>query len=245
MKKYVPLFEEYVQINENQLIDDIFEQVLINISEDEIGDEMLPEDETQDETERELSRGERAAVTRGDDLTEEWQLAYAYLYMNNNLGAFNNPDFADSLDYLYPLKASTFTRILRKFRDIEAGIEQGEGDERNMLYPKIITAYNKFKDMNINDVVALAASGINTETNVASKEYQEKGHEQRIKAKQKEGQIAAMLNGLIQSLSAANIPNAAWKAVSKLSKDLGMDVDKLRKIYKTAYNIDINKQAMM
>jgi len=232
MKKYIPLFEEYIHINESQLIDRIFEEILNTMSDDD--------------QERVLSSGEKAALTRGDELAEEWQLAYAYLYINGNLGAFGNPSFAESLDYVYPMKASTFARVVRKIRDLEAGMEMGENDEKNILYPKIVNAWNKFHSMHINDVISLVADNVNADTTVnASTEHINKGREQRENSKKKEGQVAAMLNSLIQSLTGANIPDAAWKAVSKLSKDLGMDSNKLRELYRKAYNIEIRKPSTM
>jgi hypothetical protein len=235
MIKHIPLFEEYnYNLNESILIDKLFESVLINLSEGEL-------EENVEDIARELSSGEKAAVSRGDELAEEWQLAFAYLYANDNLGAFGNPNFAESIDYVFPMKASTLARVIRKFRDLEAGVEMGENDERNILYPKIVNAWNKFKSMHINDVIALVAENASTEKSGAGDKYLQQGREQRAASKQKEGQLAAMLNGLIQSLTGAGIANAAWKAASKLSNDLGVDINKLREIYRKAYNVEIRK----
>ena len=224
MKQHVPLFEEYIQINENLLIDQIYESVLITISENE---------------ERELSRGEKAAVTRGDIVGEEWQFAYAYLYVNDNLGQFGSPGYIESADYVYPMPLSTFARLTRKFRDLEDGVTPGEDDQGNILNPKVVDAYTKFKDMHINDVIAIASSGMNMEEVGASDAIRAKAAEGSAKRKAGEKSIADTLKELISSLTMAGVKNPEQKALSRLSSDINMDINRLRELYRKQFKIDI------
>jgi len=235
MKQYVPLFEEYIQINENQLIDQIFENVLIKIYENDELDEL---------DELKLTSGEKAARTKGFEIGQEWQFAFAYLDIKGSLGAFGNPTGMDAGDYVTPMPLSTYTFVKRKMADLEDGKIPGENDHSNNLDRKVVQFWEKFKNMPIQEVEAIASSGIDMDIvkgGTVSSELRHKSMESRNKKKAAEKQIATAIMILAGDLIKVGVPNPHWKALHKYSTETGIDINTLRDIYRRQYNVNIQK----
>jgi len=166
-----------------------------------------------DQPEIEYSGGEKAAITRGNDVLTKAQLAALYLAAKNAAGRSDDtrgigdtgltrnalkmnkevdtdfqklsaPRLADVLD----LKPRTVNYTLSKFRLLLQG--NREGTESNVLYDKIIEAFDEFDAMEkkglSGEVYALASEAVNMGAGTErSDKWAEESSEQYKKTKEK------------------------------------------------------------
>lgn len=117
-----------------------------------------------------LSKRDQSLINQGKLIVTKAQLAVCYLVA---LEAVNGqiPKFSRKMTYDYNIECGmnpeTFRRTIKKFDLLITGkSEDTEETDKEHLYPKIITAYEEFVNMNKNDIYALAETAF-TEENLA------------------------------------------------------------------------------
>lgn len=139
-------------------------------------------EDTMFEDDENLTSGEKRALTRGYELTTEPQFAAAYLramgmieedpnkfianIINGDDDTLDIKDFAEAggkytadglADAMGMASTMTFQRISNKFKNLIDGI----GDtEREKIYPKILSAYEKFKKLNVHQIGEIAGDNL-------------------------------------------------------------------------------------
>ena len=147
-----------------------------------------------EETKPELRPGQKAAVSRGDDILSEGQYAACYLNAIQALGRAEDTrgrgdtgltrnalkmvgqeqeDWqkisAAKLSIYLNLKPQTVERTVSKFKLLLQG--EREGSESNVLWPELIATFDWFESMPKAEVLALAEEAIDQEAD--DSQYQE------------------------------------------------------------------------
>ncbi|MCK9446538.1 hypothetical protein M0Q50_06685 [bacterium] len=217
--------------------------------------------------EHELTKGEQAAISKGLDILTPEQMAALYLFakemesrgedlrgnrdnfLTRNAFKMNADttlnDFrklpairmADILD----INPRTSNYTISKFRLLLRG--QREGIPSNIIYPKILNHFDMFEKMQPAEVLSLANDAININADTKrSEEYSfnmnAKSREQREKTIATDKKIGDDIVRLYKSLYPMFGDEAAHKAISKISKERGIEEKKLRTIVKTYLSKD-------
>ena len=195
MNKYIKLFENYS--TEEEQMKAIFERsmhkLLLNGICLDFINASLNEQEEWYEEERELTSGEKTAITRGLQLMTKSQMAAIYLWakgkveergadyvkMITGIEPFGYIDETDG-DFRITIPAmadaigmdsdSTLSYTLSKFENLINNI--GETPSQS-LSPKIITAYNALSQLPIPNVVAYAGDSIQDPSNTMNRDAAE------------------------------------------------------------------------
>ena len=171
------------------------------------------EDETingSDEPKPELRGGQKAAITRGDDILSDEQYAACYLNAVQALGrgedthgrgdtgltrnalkmSNEGPEDWQSISgaklsaYLN-LKPQTVERTVSKFKLLLQG--QRDGTPSNVIWPELVNIFDRFELMQKGEVLAMAEEAINSEPDMtAYQEYLDKMAEQSKKSRNKQ-----------------------------------------------------------
>lgn len=253
--KRIQLFESYASTYERELVDFLYEKLEKDLH--------LYESEYRfEEEEPEMSAGEKRAFDRDLQVISRPQLAAiylkalgrsegedgAYLVMidgikdfgefNPNTRAFSitNPAFADAIG----LKSvSTITRTVNKFVNLIDGV--GE-TQQEIIYPKIISAYDYFSTktpVQISNMAAEAIQDANEYTLNRDKAETTRERSSIARAKkQKEddllgGKVFSLINSLKSSSSVFKEPGKAQKlAIKKISSETNIPENKIKEYYK-------------
>ena len=253
--KRLKLFESYTSDYEMELVDHLYEKLERTRS--------LYEAEYRfEEEEPEMSAGEKRAFDRDLQVISRPQLAAiylkalgrsegeegAYLVMIDGIKDFGefdpntraftitNPAFADAIG----LKSvSTITRTVNKFVNLIDGV--GE-TQQEVIYPKVISAYDYFSTKTPVQISTMAAEAIqdaNEYTLNRDKAEVSKEKSSVIRAeKQKEedligGKIFSLINALKSSSDVFKEPGRAQKlAIRKISTETEKPEDKIKEYYR-------------
>lgn len=179
MLKHIKLFEQY-NTNEDAILNSIYENWKGSLSEDLVS---LLEGKINEadyfETEGELSPGERRALAREMQIISKPQLAALYLFaLGKEEGEpfkyiFRIPgmlDFADQdnagnptityaafADAIGLESMTTVSRTMNKFKNLISGIGETPGE---VVYPKVVQAFEAFQGMNTDSLAAEAGETI-------------------------------------------------------------------------------------
>lgn len=197
---YIKSFSDFViEKNENKLLEKIWQEWLSEHADNnyvfEELDASLFEEDIEDEDDisyHKLTSGEKAALARDQQILSEPQLAAIYLktlgIIENDPNKFmkliqgengNILDFADEkgkwtnaalADAIGLNSDYTVSRTIGKFKNIITGVGHIEQD---VLYPKIIKAYEKFKKMNLNEIGIIAGKALQSKENSTARDMAE------------------------------------------------------------------------
>ena len=208
--------------------------------------------------ERELTRGEKAALARDFQIISNEQMAAIYLralgmeegdtgkYISmipgiENFGEKNPetgmfeisvPAFADAIGMD---STETARRTTKKLRNLLAGID----DPSESISPKYMESFNNFREKNPTYLANYAAGCIQdpsyTKNRDKAETNLEKAAENRMAKKKKDAQIGYKVLQLSRDLKrnpAFREPEKALRAaVSKVAVETGIQTDKIRSIY--------------
>jgi hypothetical protein len=215
--------------------------------------------------EKPLSSGERAALKQGLDLITTPQMASLYLVAKYRLAKredksstfagqmaqkmnrkVEEEDFralpygrlADVLD-MNPL---TVSRSTNKFMHLLQGTETAS----EILYPKIINAFDEFEKMQEGEVWAIAEEAINmladtSKSDAFGEKNSEEGKKARDKAKKEQKEMGRAIRSLFLTLKEtfkSEPIKAAKMTATKLSSELGLSVDKIKDIARLEFKND-------
>jgi hypothetical protein len=220
------------------------------------------------EEEYEYTGGEKAALTRGDDILTKTQLAAMYLAAKDAAGRsedtrgrgdsgwtrnalkMNKEDSTDFHKLSAPrladvlgLKPQTVIYTVSKFRLLLKG--NREGTESNVLYNKIIDAFDEFQKMPAGDVhtLALEAVDMNASTERSEKYYDET-HEQGKKSREnintRNKKIGFSAIDLYNRLRNAMGEKTPKMVINKLATEYSLPAEDIRTIIKTHLKNDPN-----
>ena len=253
MKK-IKLFESYLnETYENELVDSLFEKMQGKYFE-------IYEDE--DVNDANLTRGEKAAMARDNQIISRPQLAAlylkalgrvegeegAYLIMidgikdfgkfDKNTRAFyiTNPALADAIGLE---STGTVSRTVNKFVNL---IEEIGETSSEIIYPKITLAYEKFSIMNPVQISNLAADCIQNSSEYTLNRDKAEATNQassgiRVEKLKSEdltgGKVYSLVNSLKSASSIFREPGRAQRtAIKKIATETGETEEKIKNYYK-------------
>ena len=263
MKK-IKLFENYLGENyEKELVDFLYEKIQeeylkedssIREGEDDYSDENFDD--------RNLTRGERAALARDNQVISRSQLAAlylkalgrvegedgAYLVMIDGIKDFGEfdtntrafkitvPALADAIGLE---SMGTVYRTVNKFVNLIKGVGETQGE---VLYPKVVSAYGKFSSMNPVQLSNLAARSIQkaeeyTLNRDKAESMRGSASSTRLEKAKREDltgeKVYSLINSLKSSSSIFKEPGRAQKmAIKKISTETGDTEEKIKDYYK-------------
>jgi hypothetical protein len=174
--------------------------------------------------EKELRSGQKAAISRGDDILTDEQYAACYLNAIKSLGRaedtrgrgdtaltrkvlrmgqettedWQNVSSAKLSAYLN-LKPQTVERTVSKFKLLMQG--QREETESNVIWPELANLYDRFESMQKSEVLAMAEEAITSEPDMtAYQEYLDKAKAQSKKSRDKQKDTDASVRREIRSV---------------------------------------------
>ena len=255
MKK-IKLFESYLnETYENELVDSLFEKIEGKYFK-------IYEDEDEDVNDTNLTKGEKAAMARDNQIISRPQLAAlylkalgriegeegAYLIMidgikdfgkfNQNTRAFyiTNSALADAIGLE---STGTVYRTVNKFVNLIEEIGQTSSE---IIYPKIALAYEKFSIMNPVQISNLAADCIQNSSEYTLNRDKAEAINQaspdiRVEKLKSEdltgGKVYSLINSLKSASSIFRQPGRAQKtAIEKISIETGETEEKIKNYYK-------------
>lgn len=266
-RKYVKLYEEhdYVTSTHIETFNEIYENWKSNLKAEwtiiNEHDELSPMDWF--DKEDEITRGERAAISRDQQLMTKPQMAVMYLMAlgkSNEVGAdyvkmidgiegFGYTDDADAAfnisiaglaDAIGTDSDRTLSYTVSKFKNLIDGVGETQGQS---LSPKITRAFSHFSKMEPGQLAIIAADSIlDPETSTSNRDNAESRAEtqrdaasaSRLKRKDADLKIGRSFFELVSQLLGAKLPieTAMKLALSKRSKETGIDSEKIRSAYK-------------
>ena len=214
-----------------------------------------------------LRPGQKAAISRGDDILSDGQYAACYLNAIQALGRAEDTrgrgdtgltrnalkmvgseqeDWqkisAAKLSIYLDLKPQTVERTVSKFKLLLAG--QREGTESNVLWPELISIFDRFQSMPKAEVLTLAEEAINPDgDDTAYREWLDKQNaaskDSQVKKKLSLAKQGDALKRLFASFKAAVGPERGAKmTVSKFASENEMDQAAVRKLAMEIYKKD-------
>lgn len=231
----------------------VFEQFVEDeMEKDQVPSNPEPEDVPQEDEEelvkQKLSSGEKAALTKGLDVITDSQMAALYLVAKTRLAKredqsdtyagrqaqkmnrdVSNDDFRDvtygRLADLLNMKPLTVSRTTNKFMLLMKGEER----ESEVLYAKIIEAFEKFKSMQEAEVLGLAQEAVDPNASTdKSDAFRDKTSQQSAKTREnkisRDKAIGQSVKSLYNSLKGQfGEEKAARMSVSKVAGEKGLD----------------------
>lgn len=263
MTRHIKLFENYRHSldEEVNLIYEDWKSSIPNYFFDSLSSILENEDESEEEDDdfwiekSEMTSGERAAIARDFQVLHREHLAAIYLralgklendtskYLSmipgikgfgkrNKYGYFSVPvpALADALGLV---SIMTVYRTSEKFFNLLTG----EAIENDPFYPKILKAYNYFKDKEprfLSNMIPLNHPSEFTFNRDQAQKNAIKAREKREESKKKTKTIGESVHRLVTELK--KIPkykdNAIRLSIEKISQEKGIDQSKLKGIYK-------------
>lgn len=269
--KHIKLFEQHSEEydNERDLLDSIYEdwkidnEDIYDLYEYDVYEEDLYEDDellAWAEEDTELSKGEKAALARDEQIITRPQLAALflralgrvdedpgkYLIMVDGIEPFGERN-KESMSFYISIPAladaiglgsvRTVSRTVRKFYNLLVGEGETSGE---VLYPKVVEAYNQFKQRTPREIARLASEAIqNPETSTKHRDealaLAPKAAAERARRKMEQLKIGEKVYSLINSLKkidAFRMPGKAERsAISKIASELGLEPGKISLAY--------------
>jgi len=260
-------FDEFSRdLEEKKIIESIYQEWKDNLKID-IGEfsNMLNEEydleyeldeEFGDDDEREYTSGERAAITKDEQVLTDAQLAALYLRAKEIVdvsdGKYTNAisgieDFVDKSDGKFVLSAAaladaiglrsarTAQRTIGKFKNLITGEGATPGES---LSPKIKNAFKDLEEMSINQIVIIASEAMQdpsvTIARDTDKTLKADAINKSLKRKEENIKIGEKVYSLVNSYKRHFKPERAHKeAFKKLENELNLDKKRLI----VAYNV--------
>ena len=261
MLKHIKLFEQY-SINEEEILNGIYEswrktlpRDLLSLLEGKIDESDYFEEES------ELTSGEMRALAREMQIISKPQLAALYLFALGKeerddykyiLRIQGMLDFADTdnsgnptityaafADAIGAESLATVARTINKFKNLISGVGETPGE---VVYPKVIQAYNAFNSMNTDTLAGEAGEAIqdvtsSTKNREAALSSSAKGAASRAEEKKKAekfgGEIYRLINQLRGNPKFSDLKKAQSFAINIISNDSKIPANKLLVYYKT------------
>jgi hypothetical protein len=223
--------------------------------------------EDQEEQKPELGRGQKAAISRGDDILSDGQYAACYLNAIQAMGrAEDTRGRGDTgltrnalkmvgkeqedwqkisgakLSIYLNLKPQTVERTVSKFKLLLQG--ERSGTESNVIWPELVASFDKFEAMPKGEVLAMAEEAIDSDgDDTAYREYLDKSNaaskETLAKKKEQVGKRVDNFKRLFTSLKNTFDPDkAARMAVTKFATENEMTTDEVMKMAFEIYKKD-------
>ena len=256
MRKIVKVFEELFPGDEGPE-SKTYLKAMHNMADEEPGFVPPQEDEVS------LSSGEKAALARGLDLITEPQMAALYLVAKARLARredksdtyagrmaqkmnrdVDKEDFRDvpygRLADLLDMNPLTVSRTTNKFMLML----KGEEKESEVLYTKVIDAFQRFQSMPDAEVIGLAEDAINYGAeDVRASAYREKMSGQAKASKQRvesrEAEIRRQIRRTFLSLKdAKGGEDAARLTAMALAKTFGTERDNIKSLARAEFSKD-------
>lgn len=156
----------------------------------------------------ELTKGEKAALARGEDLLTDAQAAVCYLYakdqshkifssgkgsvISDAISSAQKNDVADSIG----LKSASFTRAVKKMRILLGKEEQGE----EHLYPKLEKLFTHFEDMKTEEIVDLARSAFTEDAAAKGETYKKQRLDKQAAEKKRDAKLVQDVRDVFKGL---------------------------------------------
>jgi hypothetical protein len=270
MEIFDSIYEDWKAENGDNL-KSILEGEQLNLFPDDEDDANLPfnnaedaaddEDDDWGDDDAELTSGERAALARDFQIMSKPQLAALYLralgkVRDNHYGAYTvmingitpfgkvtnegvfnitNPAFADAIG----LDSSvTVSRTIKKFRLLITGEGANSGES---IYPKIINAFNQFRNRTPGQIAALAAEAIQDPATSTMNREAAAAAGPRTAARNRERKANQIKLGetvdlLVKSLGKADIyrnqiARAERAAIAKIARDFDVTPERVQLAY--------------
>jgi hypothetical protein len=262
--KYFKLFEAF---QDEMIIEQVFQEFLESLDESLHDIFALDENEItdlDDEKDKELTKGEKAALARGLQIMTEPQLAALYLAA---LGKSEDDvlkyivkidgmlDFAEIdsktqkpsitlaalADSIGLESTRTMARTVNKFRNLIDGVGETESE---VIYPKIIKAFDTFRQMKPDEIANIASSSIQDPSYTVNRDAvataAEKTAKNRAEAKKKtelQGEKVYTLFKAIKTKLAGSasyqdpVKSALAMSVKKIAEETGVDPEKVKSSY--------------
>jgi len=216
-------------------------------------------EDLEDDDERELTSGEKAAYARDFQILTNAQLAAIYLrakeksegengkYTNSieGIDGFIDKDQGGSFkitnaalaDAIGAESARTVSRTINKFKNLIDGVGETASES---IYPKLIKAFDAFSSTRDSDLAALASEAIqDTSVTTARDKYaarldtsREQGAARRELQKKEAMKIGYAVHDIVKKLRGKLGKKTAQKmAIARISKDTGMEEAKIKKAY--------------
>jgi len=192
-----------------------------------------------------LSSGERAAITRGDELITNEQAAVCYLQakdlthkiFGSRNGSVKSDKASTQKSYeisdMMGLNNVTFLRTVKKFKII-LGEEEQNGEA---MCPKYDELVRSFEDSKVDDVITLAKTAFTDEAKIKGQEFKDQRAEKVVKTKKKgtftSQQATDYYKGWYAHYVAGNritMEEAKKKAVKQTSVQMNMPVATIEKM---------------
>lgn len=254
-KRWVKLFEEF----ERELHREDDRELLLDILSDDALFENYDEgfnDADYEEDEPNYSRGERAALTRGDQLTTIEQHAALYLvaktrfarredrsdtYAGRNAQRMHKQidesDFREAnnttLSDWLGVNPTTVSRTLSKINHLLSGTESPS----DTIDPKLRNSFNKFENMQEAEVLALAelALDIEADDSISSRyldktrQYQERSRENQKRLEKEVGdKVYSLFKGFRSAFKDKEPTDLAMKAINKIASEMSLEPNKVK-----------------
>jgi hypothetical protein len=261
MLKHIKLFESF-NLTDQDIANTIYEEWKSSLPSDIIS---LIEGKVNEsdyfEEESELTPGEMRALAREMQIISKPQLAALYLFALGkaeddsykyilripgmldfaNTDNSGNPTitYAAFADAIGAESLTTVSRTINKFRNLIDGVGETPGE---VVYPKVIQAYDAFKSMNTDTLASEAGETIQDSTSSmknreAALASSAKGAESRAEEKKKAEKFGAEIYRLINQLRAnpkfSDLKKAQSFAVNIISSDSKIPTNKLLGYYET------------
>jgi hypothetical protein len=261
MLKHIKLFEQY-SISEGEILNEIYEswretlpKDLLSLLEGKIDESDYFEEES------ELTQGEKRALAREMQIISKPQLGALYLFaLGKEEGdpfkyifripgildfaekdASDNPTitYASFADAIGLESMTTLSRTINKFKNLIAGVGEIPGE---VVYPKVIQAYDAFKAMNTDTLAGEAGSTIQdsstfTKNREAVKSISAKNAANKAAEKKNAEKYGYMVYDLLTSLRKnpffSDLIKAQNMAVDRISTQSGIPTNKLLNYYRT------------
>ena len=250
----IKLFEDFAI---DLLVDKVYEEMMQNLLHES---SMVAMDDDDENYAGELTSGEKAAFARDFQiLTPEQMTAIylralgkvegdtgKYLVMIPGMDQFGATD-KDSRSFRITLPAlsdaiglesyTTAIRTTKKFVNLLNGITE---DSSEAIYPKLIKAFNKFRDKSPSELAGVAANAIQdtsfTQNRAKAMDALDKAAEYRKARKQSDINTGMKVYALINSLRTASpifsdIKKAQKSAIAKIASEINQDPEKIKTAY--------------
>lgn len=177
---------------------------------------------------RELTGGEKAAISRGDEIMSEEQAAFCFvlasgdasqLMVGDSNTRFEQVASVEDWPAWVDMKTESIRRAVEKFRYL-----MGESEKEVTVYQKLIDFHDKFADMPREDVIELASMAIDNPTATLRDKYKKKA-----KFDPKDVDNAGRM--IQQNMSLPFVKGNLDKAVNMYAKSKSIEPEEAKALY--------------
>lgn len=189
-----------------------------------------------------LSKSELASWKQGKQIISDEQLAVCYLIAKCSLnGSFPNFLVKSSISdiHIYSgMNMESLRRTTEKFKILLLGQQEDEEiTYKEALYPKVVSAYDNFIEMNIDSIYEIANRSFTEENEkiglAMDQSYKERNQKYAEDYKKKDVEIKTKVTSLFNTLNSVfNDPTKAKRqAINKISNELNVSLDRINHVW--------------